>query len=92
MSYHRLKRLKHTWTMYISGNDDPHRPTENAALKNLRYDTKVEDWTIFIKQFEDMYGSYKQNMASQTERDRQIISCFHVVPKPTAPALTPICT
>lgn len=66
MSYPKYEKLMHTWRKYISGNDDPNRPTENTAFKNLRYAAKVADWTCFIRQFEVINGSYQQNMASSS--------------------------
>lgn len=53
MAYRKIKKLQHTWRKYISGNDDPNRPTENQALKNLRYDAKVSDWLCYMAQFEE---------------------------------------
>lgn len=66
MGYPKYEKLKYTWRKYISGNDDPNRPTENEALKNIRYDLKVANWTCFIRQFEVINGSYQQDMASSS--------------------------
>jgi hypothetical protein len=53
MSICTYKPLKNTWRRWVSGYDDPNRPTENTALKNIRDEAMLSDWMTFISQFED---------------------------------------
>lgn len=77
MSHRNLSKAD--WRVWVSGIDDPERPTENTALKNIRDTAK-------LRAYEKIMRAYGKNLAQTARGKRHRVSRIHDISEPARPA------
>lgn len=68
-----------SWRTWISGIDNPARPTENTAIKNIRDAAK-------LREYERIMRVYGKKLASPARGKRHSVSSVLDIPKSARPA------